>query len=219
MHGANADIFTANMYLAEDRILCFELVSKRNCAWILQYVKSATGETDVPTEMADFILQRRRWLNGSFFAAVYALAHAHQIFRSDHSFIRKFMFLIEFFYQTISMIFAWFALGNFYLVFRILTQSLGNDDLLGFPGRILAACFQWGYIAVLITCFVLALGNRPQGSNKFYLSQVYFWAVIMAYVDTFLPAIKILNELTFSLQLPDVCVYLHHRQEHSKGIS
>lgn len=110
MHGANAGIFTANMYLAEDRILCFELVSKRNCSWILQYVKSATGETDVPTEMADFILQRRRWLNGSFFAAVYALAHFHQIFRSNHSVGRNFMFMIEFFYQGISMLFAWFAI-------------------------------------------------------------------------------------------------------------
>jgi chitin synthase len=110
MHGANAGIFTANMYLAEDRILCFELVSKRNCSWILQYVKSATGETDVPTEMADFILQRRRWLNGSFFAAVYALAHFHQIFRSNHSVGRNFMFMVEFFYQGISMLFAWFAI-------------------------------------------------------------------------------------------------------------
>jgi chitin synthase len=112
MHGANAGIFTANMYLAEDRILCFELVSKRNSAWILQYVKGSTGETDVPTEMADFILQRRRWLNGSFFAAVYALAHTYQIFRSDHSMLRKLMFHIEFVYQTVSMIFAWFALVN-----------------------------------------------------------------------------------------------------------
>ncbi|EHK98484.1 putative Chitin synthase A [Glarea lozoyensis 74030] len=91
MHGANAGIFTANMYLAEDRILCFELVSKRNCHWILQYVKSATGETDVPDQMAELILQRRRWLNGSFFAAVYALAHFYEIFRSDHSFMRKIM--------------------------------------------------------------------------------------------------------------------------------
>jgi len=113
MHGANAGIFTANMYLAEDRILCFELVSKRNCSWILQYVKSATGETDVPTEMADFILQRRRWLNGSFFAAVYALAHFYNIHRSHHSVLRKFMFYVEFIYHAINMLFAWFAIVSY----------------------------------------------------------------------------------------------------------
>ncbi|KAL1310588.1 hypothetical protein AAFC00_000864 [Neodothiora populina] len=182
MHGANAGIFTANMYLAEDRILCFELVSKRNCSWILQYVKSATGETDVPTEMADFILQRRRWLNGSFFAAVYALAHFYEIFRSGHSFIRNFMFLIEFFYQTVNMIFAWFAIGNFFLVFRILTTSLSDPSLNFAPGKALGVVFEWLYLATLVTCFVLALGNRPQGSNKFYLTQVYFWAILMAYL-------------------------------------
>src|SRR5271170_7059263 len=36
------------MYLAEDRILCWELVAKRKEKWILEYVRSATGETDVP---------------------------------------------------------------------------------------------------------------------------------------------------------------------------
>jgi chitin synthase len=110
LHGANAGIFTANMYLAEDRILCFELVTKRNCRWLLQYVKSATGETDVPDTVAEFILQRRRWLNGSLFAAVYSIAHFYQINRSDHSFARKFMLFIEFVYQTINMTFSWFAL-------------------------------------------------------------------------------------------------------------
>jgi len=60
--------------------------------------------------MADFILQRRRWLNGSFFAAVYALAHFYQIFRSNHTFLRNIMFLIEFVYQFLSMLFAWFAI-------------------------------------------------------------------------------------------------------------
>ncbi|KAI2474524.1 Glycosyltransferase family 2 protein (mitochondrion) [Pyrenophora tritici-repentis] len=168
MHGANAGIFTANMYLAEDRILCFELVSKRNCHWILQYVKSATGETDVPTTMAEFISQRRRWLNGSFFAAVYALAHSFDIFRSDHSFLRKTMFLVEFVYQTISMIFAWFALGNFFLVFRILTASLQND--LGTVGKVLFIIFEWLYIAVLITCFILSLGNRPKVQTSVFIT-------------------------------------------------
>ncbi len=50
LHGQNADVFTANMYLAEDRILCWELVAKRDERWVLKYVKSATGETDVPGE-------------------------------------------------------------------------------------------------------------------------------------------------------------------------
>jgi chitin synthase len=48
LHGQNADVFTANMYLAEDRILCWELVAKRGESWVLKYVKSCTGETDVP---------------------------------------------------------------------------------------------------------------------------------------------------------------------------
>jgi chitin synthase len=183
MH-ASAGIFTANMYLAEDRILCFELVAKRNCSWVLQYVKGSTGETDVPTDMSDFILQRRRWLNGSFFAAIYALVHCLQIWGSSHNFIRKIMFHVEFLYQTISMIFAWFALGNFFLVFEILTKSLGDPTLLGKVGQVLAVVFEWAYLATLMTCFVLALGNRPDGSlaKKLYLAMVYFWVLIMAYL-------------------------------------
>lgn len=26
------------------------------------------------------------------------------------------------------------------------------------------------------------MGNRPQGSNKFYMTMVYFWGIIMAYL-------------------------------------
>lgn len=48
LHGQHADVFTANMYLAEDRILCWELVAKRGESWVLKYVKNCTGETDVP---------------------------------------------------------------------------------------------------------------------------------------------------------------------------
>ena len=51
LHGQHADVFTANMYLAEDRILCWELVTKRSERWVLKYVKSCKGETDVPGKM------------------------------------------------------------------------------------------------------------------------------------------------------------------------
>ncbi|KAH7149199.1 chitin synthase 1 [Dactylonectria estremocensis] len=180
--GGEAGLFESNMYLAEDRILCFELVTKRNCHWILQYVKSATGETDVPDTVTELILQRRRWLNGSFFAAIYAIVHFYDFFRSDHTFLRKFAFFIEFVFNTINMIFAWFAIGNFFLVFKILTTSLGDDTLLGRVGEILGVVFTWLYGVFLITCFVLSLGNRPGGSGKLYLSMVYFWGLLMIYL-------------------------------------
>lgn len=180
--GSDAGLFESNMYLAEDRILCFELVTKRNCHWILQYVKSATGETDVPDTVTELVLQRRRWLNGSFFAAIYAIAHFHDFFRSDHSFLRKFAFFIEFVFQTINMIFAWFAIGNFFLVFKILTTSLGSDNLLGNVGNILGVVFTWLYGVCLVTCFVLSMGNRPAGSGRLYTAMVWFWAIIMVYL-------------------------------------
>jgi chitin synthase len=68
IHGMN--IFTKNMFLAEDRILCFELVAKAGDRWTLTYVKPSKAETDVPESAAELIGQRRRWLNGSFAASL-----------------------------------------------------------------------------------------------------------------------------------------------------
>ena len=110
MHGSSADIFTANMYLAEDRILCYELVAKKHASWVLHYVSSAQGETDVPDTVPEFISQRRRWLNGSFFAGIYAMVHWRKVWKSDHSIFRKIAFMIEDIYQLYNLIFSWFGI-------------------------------------------------------------------------------------------------------------
>jgi chitin synthase len=68
IYGMN--IFTKNMFLAEDRILCFELVAKAGAKWTLTYVKPSKAETDVPETAVELIGQRRRWLNGSFAASI-----------------------------------------------------------------------------------------------------------------------------------------------------
>ncbi|KAF9928600.1 Chitin synthase, class 1 [Linnemannia zychae] len=195
-HGSDANIFTANMYLAEDRILCFELVAKRNAAWVLQYVKSAYGETDVPGTVAEFISQRRRWLNGSFFASVYALVHQMDIWRSDHSTARKMFFHLEFFYSFVSLFFSWFALANFYLTFYILGNAMvyypeGNaeghapqqspfgENSAGFW---IFTISRYIYILLIIAQFIMSMGNRPQGSNWAYKSSMGFFAVLMGYM-------------------------------------
>lgn len=177
-----AGIFTSNMYLAEDRILCYELVAKKGCSWLLRYCKSASAETDVPEGLAEFILQRRRWLNGSFFAAIYSLAHFPKLWSSSHSFGRKFFLHIEFFYQFLNLVVSWFSISSYFLVFRILTTSLG-DKALGFaPGKVLSVIFLWLYLASIVTTFVLSFGNKPKGTEKFYLVIVIFFAILMAYM-------------------------------------
>ena len=125
-----ANVFTSNMYLAEDRILCYELVAKKDCGWLLRYCKGASAATDVPESLAEFILQRRRWLNGSFFAAIYSLVHFPKVWGSSHSISRKIMLHIEFLYQFVNLVLSWFAIGSYFLVFRILSTSLANPCLL-----------------------------------------------------------------------------------------
>lgn len=77
---------------------------------ILKYVKGAIGETDVPDKLPEFISQRRRWLNGSFFAATYAIAHIGQVMTSGHSFARKVMLMIETVYNILNLVFSWFSI-------------------------------------------------------------------------------------------------------------
>ena len=42
--------FSSNMYLVQIRILCFEIVVKRDYNWILKYCRSSYASTDVPGE-------------------------------------------------------------------------------------------------------------------------------------------------------------------------
>ncbi|KAF9153138.1 Chitin synthase, class 2 [Linnemannia schmuckeri] len=129
MHtSGDAGIFESNMYLAKDRILCFELLAKKNEAWLLKYVKSAKASTDVPDSVGEFISQRRRWLNGSFFAVFYGLAHFTRILNSGHSLPRKIFLMVGFLYNAFNLVFNWFSLANFYLTFYFLTKAASNAN-------------------------------------------------------------------------------------------
>ena len=99
IYGMN--IFTKNMFLAEDRILCFELVAKANDRWTLTYVKPSKAETDVPETAVELIGQRRRWLNGSFAASVYALVNFFKLYQSGHGIIRMFFLHIQAIVSTV----------------------------------------------------------------------------------------------------------------------
>lgn len=176
---SDADIFSSNMYLAEDRILCWELVSKRNSSWVLHYVKRAQAVTDVPEQAPELITQRRRWLNGSFFAAIHSIIKFGYIYRSSHPFGRKLLFHVEMIYQAIQLFFSWFAMANYYISFCILTDALASSfHWLKIPTLIL----QYIYVAFLVFCYLLSMGNRPVGSKAGYQISMGVFAVLTLYM-------------------------------------
>lgn len=178
---SKTNFFEANMYLAEDRILCWELIAKRNESWVLKFVKLATGETDVPESIPEFLSQRRRWINGAFFAALYSLRNANRIWQTDHSFTRKFWLCVEFAYQFISLLFSFFSLSNFYLTFYFLTGSLISDVDLGKGGFWIFTIFNYLCICVLTSLFIASIGNRPQASKNIFKVLMILLTVIALY--------------------------------------
>ncbi|KAI0312347.1 glycosyltransferase family 2 protein [Amylostereum chailletii] len=166
LHGRDTDIFTSNI----------------NSNWVLRYVKSAVGETDVPDSLPEFIGQRRRWLNGSFFAATYAIAHIPQMMRSGHSFARKLSLLLQAFYNIINLIASWFAIGNYYLFFVILTSSLESEGFEMQWIRYVNSVVQYFMASIVIACFLLSMGNKPRSAKWKYKLIAIFLAILMVYL-------------------------------------
>ncbi|KAF8067008.1 putative chitin synthase [Lyophyllum atratum] len=179
-------IFTKNMFLAEDRILCFELVAKKGERWTLTYVKPSKAETDVPESAAELIGQRRRWLNGSFAASVYSLVNFYKIYQSNHNIIRMFFFHIQALFNAVQLFFTWFSLANLWLTFSIIIDLLPSQGIVigGNPVVIhwINQALKWIYLIFLALQFVLALGNRPKGERMAYTVTLWVYAFLSVYL-------------------------------------
>ncbi|KAJ3362009.1 Chitin synthase, class 1 [Allomyces javanicus] len=192
----SSDIFTANMYLAEDRILCFELVAKKGCNWILRYEKNSQAVTDAPATYAEFISQRRRWLNGSTFAFLYAVGNMSKFLTSGQSFFRKFGIVIELLYACINFVFSYFSLANFFAAFYFVIDGylklMDNEDAATIrmvptkarsPAlyeivKAILKLMRPLYVLVICLTFILALGNAPKSSRRGYLAIIGIFALI-----------------------------------------
>lgn len=132
----------------------------------------------------EFVSQRRRWLNGAFFAAVYSLVHFRQIWSTDHTIARKIILHIEFIYQFLQLLFTYFSLANFYLTFYFICGGLTDPQIDPFGNggaKVVFNIFRYVLVLLISSQFILSLGNRPQGARKMYLGSMIIYAVIMVY--------------------------------------
>ena len=77
------DAFQSTMFLAEDRILGFEIISRPQNLWKLVYVPSAISVTDPCESLGELLQQRRRWNNSEFACNLWFLANIRSLIDSQ----------------------------------------------------------------------------------------------------------------------------------------
>ena len=129
--GLEADKHTAkeaNMYLAEDRVMCLEILRRYSKNWVLRYLPGKVALTDPPTSIIGLIKQRRRWTNGSLFASWYVIDHLNLITRSDHSCCRKTSLMFLYAYMICSFIFNLLLVGSLFASFSIFIRAFFDSE-------------------------------------------------------------------------------------------
>ena len=180
-HPDEMDAFHSNIYLAEDRVLCLSLFTKKGKAYTMRYVKRSIAETDVPDSIAVLMSQRRRWINGSWFALIDSLRKCNRVCHSKHNCCRKCCFSFQMIYYLLNVIYSWFIVGSFTLAVQIAIKvqftSVTNSTLT----KIGDALFLI-YISLLILLVVISLSVKPKRVEDLYKAIVTALAVYELYI-------------------------------------
>ena len=162
---ADMNCFKANMFLAEDRVLGIALLLRPRKKVLLSYVHKAKAYTDVPTNLVSIIAQRRRWINGSWFALLHTFAEFPKIKDTNHNCFRKFMLVLLMLYNFVNSLVAFLAPGMFYVFFQLILNLSLEESWQEHIGVVLKSL----YAGTVFLVFLSSLGSKPTSNPKFYL--------------------------------------------------
>jgi len=114
----NLSLEDSNMYLAEDRILCLGIHA---LGYDLHYLPDVESYVDPVTSLTKLLGQRRRWINGSWFAFNYVFEH-----KGESS---SCLFLFQLFYYRFVQGLQWIGPALFYIAMYLTLISFVADSL------------------------------------------------------------------------------------------
>jgi cellulose synthase/poly-beta-1,6-N-acetylglucosamine synthase-like glycosyltransferase len=170
------------MYLAEDRILSLGIYCQQDRDYILKYVPDAIAHTDPMKSHEQLMIQRRRWINSSYFAFMYVFRnYYYNAIESSHGFFRKYFFLF------LSMIMALLSFVNGYLtpsfycfaLYTTIVQSASNEII-----QYLAEVLTLVYICMVFICVTWSLFGQEWTKKAHTVSYVFsfYTFVVLALV-------------------------------------
>ena len=123
LNKADLNCFKANMYLAEDRIMCLSMITNPERSDLLYYVSGAVARTDPPTKLIVLKKQRRRWINGATFSTFFVILNFCSIWKTKHNSCRKLLITIFFLFTLLQTILSFMLVGCFYAIFSIIIRA------------------------------------------------------------------------------------------------
>ena len=149
-----ADCAMANRYLAEDRIFCWVLFAMSDQANILRFIPDAKAKTDAPDMFGEFMLQRRRWINGSNFAMFYVLGKYSEICGTKHC-VRQLFFLFLYIYYVVQAALSYCTIGTYYFVYYMICEKNFKKDSAA------ASMIMSTYLFIIIFTIIGSLTMKP----------------------------------------------------------
>lgn len=187
----------SNIYhLAEDRIMSEEIIKLRYkrkklkildsgevkegnllpVGFTLAFVKTAKALTEGAASLIMLIKQRRRWINGSWFAMIKMVLGGttlSEIKSSGHGYTRRLTLLIELLYLFVVISFTWVAVGAYYLGVMMTLEKVLYEY-----SQVAYTVLRYVYLFHLIMVFIVSLSLKPDGAPNVWKYFSVFFAVV-----------------------------------------
>lgn len=176
------NLVNANIYLTGDRLLSYSVFTKKQSEYLFRFVKGAAAETDVPEDFPTLMIQRRRWINGTFFGIYHLFKNYSTLIRTNHHWFRKVIFTFQLSYILLSVINNWIIVASLYLFISISIRTLLglNRSLAYDPGNIV---MQF-YMFLLVIIVIMSYGTKPD-RIKTYMKWIYFTFSVFIFSSIF----------------------------------
>ena len=193
----------ANMCLAEDQMLTFEVMTKQGCKFITKYLPDSVAQTDPVKTLPVLMKQRKRWINGSWYANLNIMSvYSQKLKGTKHSRMRKFWFHFFWLYLYVVNVSRYFILSYFFTLIFIFSQELLKDiNSPNFPFASMQTGFLFGFIGLLYSTFHYSLFCKPeQAVRQFQLLVTFlgFFVHIFTIVSLKILFIKLLIKIVKS---------------------
>ena len=148
----------ANKILAEDRLLCLAIFTKRNRAYNLKYCPDAGAKTDLVDTVPKLLMQRKRWINGTWYALEHVIHYQNQIRFSKHSNYMKLMFTFSMIMARIGMFVIYLMMSTYYITLKVLMFAyFDNISIVDNKTTSLAGFFLYFYIVMMMSLLFMSL--------------------------------------------------------------